>query len=115
MITNCHDVCVFLILLVIHSELIKKQECIPVGCVPSTAVAAGGRCVSWGDCLPGGVCFRRISASGVPTGVSAQGGVCQEVSARRCLPASGLLEGVCPGDVCPVDVFIGSPPCEQNN
>ena len=27
-----------------------KQKCIPVGCVPSAAVA-----ISWGGCLPGGV------------------------------------------------------------
>ena len=31
-------------------EKFLKQECIPVGCVPSTVVAAGG-----GGCLPGGI------------------------------------------------------------
>ena len=52
-----------------------EQECIPVGCVPSAAVA-----VCWrrgGVCLHGGVC---------PGGVSAWGGVsAQVVSARGCL------------------------------
>ena len=31
------------------TTLMNKQECIPVGCVPSTAVAVSG-----GGCLPGG-------------------------------------------------------------
>ena len=37
----------------IESEIknVKKQECIPVGCVPSAAVAV---CLG-GGCLPGGV------------------------------------------------------------
>ena len=47
----------------------SKQECIPVGCVPSAAVAVGGSV-----CL-GGVC-RGVSA----WGVSARGGVCPSVS-----------------------------------
>ena len=34
-----------------YYEIIPEQECIPVGCVPSAAVA-----VSWGVC-PGGVCL----------------------------------------------------------
>ena len=33
-----------------------EQECIPVGCVPSAAVAVGGGCLPRGVCLPGGVC-----------------------------------------------------------
>ena len=35
-----------------------KQECIPVGCVPSAAVAAGrgGRCLPGWGCLLGGIC-----------------------------------------------------------
>ena len=41
-----------------------KQECIPVGCVPSAAVAVWGR----GGCLVGGGVWSR--------GVSARGGVC---------------------------------------
>ena len=45
-----------------------KQECIPVGCVPSAAMASAG----------GGGSTR--------VGVSGQGGVCLGVSARGCLP-----------------------------
>ena len=55
----------------------KKQECIPIGSVPSAAVAAGG-----------GVCQGAVSAQGVSAGdegVSARG-----VSAQR---------GVYPGGV----------------
>ena len=61
----------------------KKQECIPVGCVPSSAMAVwGGVCPS--GCLPGGgVC---------------SGKVCQGVFALR---------GVCPGGCTP------HPLCEQ--
>ena len=44
-------------------KISTKQECIPVGCVPSAAVAVGGGA----GCLPGGVC---------PGDVSAWGGVC---------------------------------------
>ena len=46
--------------------ILERQECIPVGCVPSAAVAVslgrGGVCLggwvsAWGGgCLPGGVC-----------------------------------------------------------
>ena len=50
---------------------IKKQECIPVGCVPSAAVA-----ILWGGlCLPG-----RVSASGV--------------FAQGCLPRGYLPKGL---------------------
>ena len=59
-----------------HFINISVQECFPVGCVPSAAVA-----VYWGGgemgCLPtGGVCLQ---------GLSAQGGVCLE----GCLPRWG--------------------------
>ena len=61
----------------IHFKI--KQECIPVGCVPSAAVAAGG-------CLPRGVSARGVCPVGcVPTGVFAQGG---------CIPAC-TMQGVC--------------------
>ena len=44
-----------------------KQECIPVGCVPPTSVAAFRERVSaWGDLL-GGCLPREVSASGVST------------------------------------------------
>ena len=62
-------------LLVVGSYLLhqnsKKQQCIPVGWVPSAAVA-----VSQGGGLPGG-------------GASAQGGV----SARGCLPSRVSADG----------------------
>ena len=63
-----------------------KQECIPVGCILSTAVT-----VSLGGCLLlGGVCSRGVCCSG---GVSAPVGVCS----RGCLLLGGhlLLGGVC--------------------
>ena len=53
-------------------EALTEQECIPVGCVPSAAVA-----VRWVGCLPGWVSAQ---------GVSARGGVCL----GGCLP-----RGVC--------------------
>ena len=50
-----------------------KLECILVGCIPSTAVAAGGGGVR-DVCVPrGGVCL-----GGVCLGVSGFGGVCPE-------------------------------------
>ena len=36
----------------VKAEKRKNQECIPVGCVPSAAVA-----ICWGDVCPGGVCL----------------------------------------------------------
>ena len=39
---------------------IVKQECIPVGCVPSAAVAVSARrgaCCQWGACCRGGGCL----------------------------------------------------------
>ena len=57
-----------------HIQLLT-QECIPVGCVPSAAVA-----VSWGGgLLPGGVYSQGgVSSRGVSAlrGVCSQGGVC---------------------------------------
>ena len=57
-------------------EMHEKQECNPVGCIPSAAAA-----VLWGVCLEG-VCTGELSAMGVfaygrclPRGVSAQEGV----------------------------------------
>ena len=57
----------------VKAEDMKGQECIPVGCVPSTAVATGA-----GGCIPActglGVCvFQYALGSGVSAwGVSAQ-------------------------------------------
>ena len=84
-------------------KIIKQQECIPVGCVPSTAVATwrGGHvsqhalgrgcipaCTGWGVCIP--------ACTGQGVGVCP--GVCvsaQGVSARGCLPGGVCLGGVC--------------------
>ena len=63
------------------SENICKQECIPLGCIPSAAVADEGR---------EGICSGRVSAVG---GGLLQGGV----SSRRGLLQGGLLGG---GGVC---------------
>ena len=102
----------------------RKQECIPVGCVPSRCsnrLLGGGCpprgrvCVSakWGVCL-GGV---------YEGGVSAQGGVCKgSVSAGGylprvgCLPRRGVcLGGICPGGRCLPGGVWQTPPCEQND
>ena len=49
------------------NDICVNKYCIPVGCVPSTAVAVpGGMSPSGGVCLGGGL----------PRGVFAQGGVC---------------------------------------
>ena len=77
------------------SPYYNKQECIPVGCIPSTAVAVSGWGVSAQEggrgCLPGG-CLPR-------------GGVC----ARGCLPKGG----VCPRGVSAWGCT--SPLCGQNS
>ena len=72
------------------SEILSKQECIPVGCIPSAAVAIG-RGVCLGSCLPGSVC---------------PGGFLPGVSAWGCLSAQ---RGVCPGGVS-APVHAGIPP-----
>ena len=82
-----------------YVKYILTQECIPVGCVPSAAVAVcwGGGVSGWG-CLVGSVRQwvsawgvsgkRNVLRNGVCPGGSAQGGVC----AGGCLPGGG----VCP-------------------
>ena len=69
-------------------ELIWKQECIPVGCVPSAAVTVGG-----GVCFPGGVlsdravCFLGVYFLG--EGVCFPGvlsGGCASRAGGGCLP-----------------------------
>ena len=87
------------------------QECIPVGCVPSAAVAAGGMypSVHWqggvsqhalgsGVCIPactrqGGICPWGCLPKGCvcPEGVSAWEGVFSGV----CLPGGGCLPDAC--------------------
>ena len=88
-----------------------KQECIPVGCLPSAAVAVSGR----GGCLPKGfvcprvsdlrgVCLRGVCwkvSGGVCWGVSAWTGV--GVSAWVCVCVSG--QGVSAGGLCPGGVY----------
>ena len=81
-----------------------KQECIPVGCVPSAAVAVsrgeGVSALGGGCLLGGGVCSRGCLLLG---GVCSRGWVCSgEVSA----PGEGLLPYgcVCSGGVCSWEV-----------
>ena len=70
----------------LRHDFLFKQECIPVGCVPSAGwgsaggsaggVYRGGCVWPGGGCLPGGVCPRRCLAWGcLPKGVSVQGWV----------------------------------------
>ena len=94
-----------------------QQECIPVGCVPPTAVAAEGMypSMNWAGgvypsmhwaggyvCIPactgqGGMC---VSQHALGRGVSAQGVSALEVSAQgRCLPGVVCYGGVCPRGV----------------
>ena len=76
-------------------QMINKQESIPVGCVPSAAVAAGGGgCASQGGVLPG-VCFW---GDVLPGGGCASWGVC-------------FLGGVLPGGCIPACIGqAGTPP-----
>ena len=74
-----------------------QQECIPVGCVPSAAVAAWG-----GGGLPKGW----VSARGV--GVSAWG-------FWGCLPGGVCLGGAYPGGCLPRGGCTPPPPCGQNS
>ena len=60
-----------------------KQECIPVGCIPSAAVAGGGG-------VSQHVLDRGVSAQ---TGCVCPGGVCSGVSVQG---GGVCLEGVCP-------------------
>ena len=63
----------------------SKQECIPAGCVPSTAVA-----VCWGGMSAWGVSAQgRVS----PRGVSVQGGLPRGVCPGGCLPGRCLPGG----------------------
>ena len=100
-----------------------KQECIPVGCVPSTAV------VFWGGGLPGGmsgVSARGVSAQGSEGVYLGRGCLAREFG--RCLPrvaGKGCLpsRSVCPGGCLPVGIGclpretggVCHPPREQNH
>ena len=82
----------------LHTTNESIQECIPVGCIPSNAVA-----VCWGEgvCLPRGWCGVWGSAGG--KGCPPGGCLSSVVSAggcltRGCLPSGGVcLGGICPG------------------
>ena len=94
-----------------RKKFLEWQECIPVGCIPSAAVAMSipactGHCVSQhvlgrGGCLypsmhwAGGCVYPSMHWAGgcLPRGVSAQGGVCP-----RGVSAQG---GVCLGRLYP--------------
>ena len=90
-----------------------KQECIPVGCVPSAAVAAGGGGVGvypsmhWtGGCLPGGICLGAVLPGGgcgcvYPGGVAARG-VCISQHAL----GGGVSAPVHAGILSPVDRIL---------
>ena len=84
------------------------QECIPVGCVPFAAVAAGrgGRCIpictGQGVSAQGGVC---------PGGVSGGRGVCQGVGV--CLGGVYPGGGCLPGGVFPEGCLPHSPPVSR--
>ena len=94
-----------------------EQESIPVGSVPSAAVAV---CL-WG--LPGGCLLGWVSAQGhvCPGGVSAHGGVCPLVSAQGVsawgVSAQGVSAqgGVCPGDVCVSQHALRQTPLHEQN
>ena len=73
----------------VFSKNLAKQECIPVGCVLSAAVAVClGVCLprgvsAWG-CLPSGCLPRGVSAKGVSVwGMSAQGDVSQHALGQQ--------------------------------
>ena len=79
-------------------EIVIKQECIPVGCVPSAAVAvSGGGVVCLGGCLPGGVYPRGVSAKEGGRGGLPSGGVSAQ---RGCMPRDVCLgRGVSVGGI----------------
>ena len=95
-------------------EVLSKQEYIPVGCLPSAAVASRGVCVSQ-HALGRGVCVSQHAlgrecvsqhALGRELCIPActgQGFVCHGVSAQGYLPREYVSAqgGVCPGGVYP--------------
>ena len=76
----------------LSTEFYDQQECIPVGCVPSAAVAVcrGGAWSLSGGCLPGGVC--------PGAGVSARGRGCLT---GGCLPGHIIINLRTIGDANP--------------
>ena len=59
---------------------LHKQECIPVGYLPSALYHTGGS-LSGGSFCPGGLC-----RGGSSRGVSVQGGLCPGTSIRNMIP-----------------------------
>ena len=51
---------------IIRHELFTKQECIPVGCVPSSVPGGGGESLSGGRSLYGGSLSGRVSVREAP-------------------------------------------------
>ena len=72
----------------------NKQECIPVGCVPSASVAISG--CREGGASAQGVCQRGCLPWGCPGGASALG-----VSRWVCVGGGGVHGCVCPGGCLP--------------
>ena len=84
-----------------------SQECIPVGCVPSAAVA-----VCLGGCLLPGVCLPGLVSWCLPLGVCLPG-----VGSSWCLPGGvflGVSSWCLPGGVSD-PLHAGKPPREQND
>ena len=72
-------------------QVFWKLECIPVGCVPSAAVAVCGGDVCPGEC---------VSASVGPARQVSAWGVCLGICPGGCLPGGCLPGGCLPGGVC---------------
>ena len=75
----------------------QKQECIPVGCVPSAEVTFERGCLPRGCVSAQGVCV-------CPGGVSAGGGVC---------PGGVFLVGCLPGGCLPQCMLGYTPPVNR--
>ena len=80
-----------------------EQECIPVGCIPSAAVA-----ICWGGCLPRGLSARGGVCPG--GGGVCPGGICP---GRGCLSRGVSPVGVCPGGVYPSMHWGRHPPVDR--
>ena len=95
------------------SKKYRKQEYIPVGCVPAASVAVSGEvaclpegvCLGAGDVCLGGVCQGGCLPGPRGNGVFAQGGCLPrdggDCLRSVCLGGTGYAQGsVCPGGVC---------------
>ena len=95
----------------------SKQECIPVGCVPSAAVAMPiPACTGQGEVYPSihwaGVCVSQhaLGRGCLPRGCLPRGGVCPGVVSAQgmwgCLSTQGCVSQ---------HALRQTPPCEQND